>query len=246
MNSNDIFLQPESSTSDATLRAFDDDEYISERDPLDSSDLLASLLETATVALNTDRRVTQKCIRRAAVLLGIDLSRREDATAERSHWQGGLAPWQARRLRGYIEEKLDSTLRAGDLAGLVRLSTSYFFRAFRKTFGETPVAYIMKRRMLRAQELMLKSRVSLSQVALECGMCDQAHFSRTFRRIVGINPTVWRRKLLRRPTFCEDASRAAQRAAADSSSNGLNAPVVMAPVIQRALERGNEHVCESD
>jgi AraC family transcriptional regulator len=119
-------------------------------------------------------------------------------------------------LRNYIEEKLDSTIRAQDLAGLVRLSTSYFFRAFRNTFGETPVAYIMKRRMLRAQELMLKSRVSLSQVALECGMCDQAHFSRTFRRIVGTNPTVWRRQLRLRP------------------------------VDRRALDRGNEHVCEGE
>jgi transcriptional regulator GlxA family with amidase domain len=246
MNSTDIFLQSESSTSDATSCAFDDDEYISERDQLDSSHILASLLATATVALNTDRRVTQKCIRRAAALLGIDLSPRGDATAERSHLQGGLAPWQAKRLRSYIEDKLDSTIRARDLAGLVRLSTSHFFRAFRKTFGDTPVAYIIKRRMLRAQELMLKSRVSLSQVALECGMCDQAHFSRTFRRIVGTNPAVWRRQLLLRPTFCEDASRAAQRAVADSSSNGLNAPVVIAPVTQRALERGNEHVCESD
>jgi len=246
MNSNDIFPQHESFTSDATLSAFDDDEYISERDQLDSSHILASLLETATVALNTDRRVTQKCIRRAAALLGIDLSPRGDATAERSHLQGGLAPWQAKRLRSYIEDKLDSTIRARDLAGLVRLSTSYFFRTFRKTFGDTPVAYIMKRRMLRAQELMLKSRISLSQVALECGMFDQAHFSRTFRRIVGTNPTVWRRQLLLRPTFCEGASRAAQRAAADSSSNGCNTPVVIAPVIQRALERGNEHVCESD
>ena len=196
MSSNDIFPQQGFSTSDATLRAFDDDKYILEPDRLDSSHVLASLLETATVALNTDRRVTQQCIRRAAELLGIDLIPRRDAAAERSHMQGVLAPWQARRLRSYIEEKLDSTLRAGDLAGLVRLSTSYFFRAFRKTFGETPAAYIMKRRMLRAQELLLKSRVSLSQVALECGMCDQAHFSRTFRRIVGTNPTVWRRQFV--------------------------------------------------
>jgi AraC family transcriptional regulator len=246
MNSNDIFLQPGSFASDATSRAFDDDEYISEREQLDSSLILASLLATATNALNTDRRVTQKCIRRAAALLGIELSERGGGTAERTHLQGGLAPWQAKRLRSYIEDKLDSTIRARDLAGLVRLSTSYFFRAFRETFGDTPVAYIMKRRMLRAQELMLKSRVSLSQVALECGMCDQAHFSRTFRRIVGTSPTLWRRQLLLRPTFCEDASPAAQRAAADFSSNGLNVPVVIAPVIQRALERGNEHVCESD
>jgi AraC family transcriptional regulator len=207
MNSNDTFAQQDSSTSDATVCAFDDDEYISERDQLDSSHILVSLLETATVALNTDRRVTQQCIRRAAVLLGIGLSPRADATAERSRLHGGLAPWQARRLRSYIEEKLDSRIRAADLAGFVRLSTSYFFRAFRKTFGETPVAYIMKRRMLRAQGLMLKSRVSLSQVALECGMCDQAHFSRTFRRIVGTSPTVWRRQgvLDSRPTHRQPA-----------------------------------------
>src|SRR5258708_4215979 len=171
MITNDVFPQQDSSTSDATLHAVDDDEYISERDALDSSDILASLLETATVALNTDRRVAQKCIRRSAALLGIDLSPRGDATAERSHLRGGLAPWQARRLRSYIEDKPDSTIRAGDLAGLVRLSTSYVFLAFRNTFGETPVAYIMKRRMLRAQELMLKSRLSLSQVALECVLC---------------------------------------------------------------------------
>jgi AraC family transcriptional regulator len=207
MNSADIFPQQESSTSDATFRAFGADEYISERGRLDSGDLLASLLETATVALNTDRRVAQNCIRRAAALLGIDLSARGHAAAGRLHLQGGLAPWQARRLRSYIEENLDSTIRAGDLAGLVRLSTSYFFRAFRNTFGATPAAYITKRRMRRAQELMLKSRVSLSQVALECGMCDQAHFSRTFRRIVGTNPTVWRRQVLLRPTFHDHASR---------------------------------------
>jgi AraC family transcriptional regulator len=246
MSSIDILSQRGSSTSDATLRAFNDDEYISERDPLESSDLLASLLETATVALNIDRRVTQRCIRRAAALLGIELRARGEATAERLHLQGGLAPWQAKRVKCYIEDKLDSTIRASDLAGLVRLSTSYFFRAFRKTFGDTPVDYIAKRRMLRAQELMSKSWISLSQVALECGMCDQAHFSRTFRRIVGTNPTVWRRQVLLRPTFCDDASQTTQRAAADSSSNGLSAPVVIAPVIQRALERGSEHVCKSD
>jgi AraC family transcriptional regulator len=110
--------------------------------------------------------------------------------------RGGLASWQAKCLRSYIEDKLDSTIRAGDLAGVVRLSTSHFFRAFRKTFGESPLAYIMRRRMRRAQKLMSTSRVPLSQVALECGMCDQAHFSRTFRRIVGTNPMAWRRRFL--------------------------------------------------
>jgi AraC-like DNA-binding protein len=46
---------------------------------------------------------------------------------------------------------------------------------------------------------MLNSDFSLTQIALEIGMCDQAHFCRTFRRIVGINPNAWRRQTLSRP-----------------------------------------------
>jgi AraC-like DNA-binding protein len=76
----------------------------------------------------------------------------------------------------------------------VRLSMGYFSRAFRQTFGESPFAYIMRRRVRRAQQLMLTSRRPLSQVALECGMCDQSHLCRVFRRVVGINPNAWRRR----------------------------------------------------
>jgi len=165
----------------------------------DSNDKLASLLASATVALDTDCRAAKRCIQRAAVLLGIDLSPGGDGPDKRSCVRGGLAPWQARRLRSHIEDKLGASIRATDLAGLVQLSTSYFFRAFRETFGETPLTYITKRRIRRAQQLMLTSRLRLSQVALECGMCDQAHLSRAFRRIVGTNPNAWRRQFLLGP-----------------------------------------------
>ena len=160
----------------------------------DSNDALASLLASATIALDTDRRAAMSCIQRAAALLGIDLSSGGDGTAGHSCQQGGLAPWQAKHIRSFIEDKLDASIRATDLAGVVRLSTSHFFRAFRQTFGESPLAYIMQRRIRRAQELMLTSRLPLSQVALECGLCDQAHLCRVFRRIVGINPNAWRRQ----------------------------------------------------
>ena len=160
----------------------------------DSNDALASLLASATVALDTDRRAAKRCIQHAAALLGINLSSGRNGAAEHSCLQGGLASWQAKRIRSYIEDKLDTSIRATDLAGLVQLSASHFFRAFRKTFGESPVAYIMQRRVERAQELMLASRAPLSQVALECGMCDQPHFCRCFRRIVGTSPGAWRRQ----------------------------------------------------
>ena len=134
------------------------------------------------------------CIQRTASLLGIDLSSEGHVTAGRSCLQGGLAPWQAKLIRSYIDDRLDSSIRVTDLAGVVQLSTSHFFRVFRQTFGESPLAYVMQRRIRRVQELMLKSRLPLSQVALECGMCDQAHLCRVFRRIVGINPNAWRRQ----------------------------------------------------
>jgi AraC family transcriptional regulator len=208
MNSNDdTFPRSGSSTPGVAPSVFVNDECITTRDGLDFSDTLASLLATATVALDTDPRMTRRCIRRAAALLGIDVTR-GGATAARSSLQAGLPSWQANRLRSYIESKLDSTIRATDLAGVVRLSASHFFRAFRKSFGESPAAYIMKRRMLRAQGLMLKSRMPLSQVALDCGMCDQPHLSRAFRRIIGTTPAAWRRQFILRPTSGEGASEA--------------------------------------
>jgi AraC family transcriptional regulator len=164
-----------------------------------SNDALARLLTTATVALDTDRRAARSCIQRVAVLLGIELNSGAERAAGHSCLPGGLAPWQAKCIRSYIEDKLGSSIRTTDLAGVVQLSTSHFCRAFRQTFGETPFAYIMERRVRRAQDLMLTSRVPLSQVALECGMCDQAHFCRVFRRIVGINPNAWRRQFSARP-----------------------------------------------
>ena len=103
----------------------------------------------------------------------------------------------------------------------MQLSTSHFFRAFRQTFGESPHAYIMQRRIRRAQELMLTSRLPLSQVALECGMCDQAHFSRAFRRIVGTNPNAWRRQFLVGPAPDSSVGRQIQiRTASMSPATG--------------------------
>jgi transcriptional regulator GlxA family with amidase domain len=108
--------------------------------------------------------------------------------------RGGLAPWRVKRVAAYIEANMDSNFRAADLAAIVRLSASQFFRAFKKSFGETPFAYVTRQRMRRAQVMMLSSREPLSRIAVDCGMCDQAHFTRTFRKVVGINPSVWRRE----------------------------------------------------
>jgi AraC family transcriptional regulator len=107
--------------------------------------------------------------------------------------RGGLAPWQAKRVAAYVEDNIESNFRVADLAGVVQLSASHFFRAFRQSFGETPHAYITRQRMRRAL-FMLSSRKPIAQIALDCGMFDQSHFTRVFRKTVGINPGRWRRQ----------------------------------------------------
>jgi transcriptional regulator GlxA family with amidase domain len=113
--------------------------------------------------------------------------------------RGGLAPWQVRKVTSYIDANLDQTIRNDDLAAIVRLNASHFGRAFRNSFGEPPHEYVIRRRVERAQGLMLSTRASLSSIALDCGLADQAHLSRLFRRVVGETPRAWRRARLGEP-----------------------------------------------
>ena len=115
---------------------------------------------------------------------------RDDASAPA---RGGLAPWQVLRVKTHVEAHLDSTLRTRDLAAMARLSTGHFCRAFKRSLGVAPIAYIAGRRVASAQKLMLATNEPLSQIALACGFYDQAHLTRLFRRHAGTTPHNWRR-----------------------------------------------------
>lgn len=107
--------------------------------------------------------------------------------------RGCLAAWQAKRVRLYIETNLANRLYTTELADVVNLSPSHFCRAFKRTFGVTVHRYVMRRRVVIAQRLMLTSAEALSSIALICGMSDQSHLTRWFGRVVGETPAVWRR-----------------------------------------------------
>ena len=109
---------------------------------------------------------------------------------------GRLAAWQARRLAAHVDANLAEKISTRHLAKLVNLSPSHFSRVFKCTFGLPPHAWVMRRRMERAQALMLTTSAKLSEIATSCGMTDQAHFTRRFQRVAGETPYVWRRRLL--------------------------------------------------
>jgi AraC-like DNA-binding protein len=107
--------------------------------------------------------------------------------------KGGLAAWQFRRVRDHVDQHLEETVLIEDLAGVAKLSPGHFCRAFKASTGETPHGYIVRQRIRRAQRLMLSTRDTLSQIAYACGLTDQAHLTRLFRRFVNDTPLAWRR-----------------------------------------------------
>jgi AraC family transcriptional regulator len=142
-------------------------------------------------ALRDERSNAAACLQRAkAMLQSVDGP--SPQPAENGARQG-LAPWQLRRVLAYIEANLSTPIRNKDLATIARLSTFHFNVAFRNSVGDSPHEYIIRRRVEWAQGLMLSTEKSLSEIAAECGMADQAHLTRLFRKIVGESPGAWRR-----------------------------------------------------
>lgn len=107
--------------------------------------------------------------------------------------KGGLAAWQLRRVRDHVEANLDATILVEDLSGVAKLSPGHFCRAFKASTGDTPHGYVVRQRIRRAQRMMLSTQDSLSQIACACGLTDQAHLTRLFRRFVNDTPLAWRR-----------------------------------------------------
>jgi AraC family transcriptional regulator len=152
------------------------------------------LLEQALTAAETDLATTRACVARVAALLEREQAQVEKPEpAARRRVGAGLAPWQARRVAAHVDENLGFPITIDHLSTIAGLSSSYFCRAFKDTFGDPPHAYIMRRRVERAQTLMLQTREPLSQIALACGLSDQAHLCNLFRRMVGQSPSHWRR-----------------------------------------------------
>jgi AraC family transcriptional regulator len=159
---------------------------------------LIKLLNDASSAVEHDTGTVRSCLAQAASLLkaeGLSVDRKPSLPAKR----GGLAPWQQARVKAHIETHLDARIRASDLAALSRLSASYFSVPFKRSFGATVQAYVARQRVERAKTLMLSTLQPLSEIAVACGFCDQAHLCRQFRRIIGDTPKSWRNEHVARP-----------------------------------------------
>jgi AraC family transcriptional regulator len=163
-----------------------------------------SLIDAALAAFDADRDASRRYLLCASVMLGLKRAayRAESTRSDR----GGLLAWQLKRVVDYIEAHLADRIAAVDLAALIKVSTGKLFRAFKISVGVTPFRYIGRRRLELACTLIRTTREPLSQIALACGVCDQAYLCKLFRRMIGMSPSDWRREQLMDGTYEDQPS----------------------------------------
>ena len=106
--------------------------------------------------------------------------------------RSGLPARMLRSIEEYIDVHLEQNLSIEELASHLGISPSYFARSFRSSVGLAPHAYVMRRRLLRAQELLVSTNLSLIDISLATGFADQSHFCRRFHEMTGVPPRTFR------------------------------------------------------
>ena len=107
--------------------------------------------------------------------------------------QGGLSPSAMRRVREYVEAHLSESIGLAELAAVAGLSVFHFAREFKHSAGITPHYYLVQRRIERAQDMLARTGLSATEIALAAGFSDQSHLTRHFRHILGTTPREFRR-----------------------------------------------------
>ena len=96
-------------------------------------------------------------------------------------------------VRRYIDEHFKESISLDQLAELAHINKYYLVHAFRKTYGTSPINYLISRRIQESRFLLTNSDHSLSQIARILGFSSLSYFSQSFRRAEGVSPLEYRK-----------------------------------------------------
>ena len=106
---------------------------------------------------------------------------------------------------GYLRNARDlMDLRFADPLDLDRMadeagfSKFHFARAFKDAYGETPAAYLSRRRVERAKDLLRSANLTVTEVCMLVGFSSLGSFSSRFSELVGMSPTEYQRRVVER------------------------------------------------
>ena len=159
-------------------------------------EVLLSICQTCAELLTA--RVPGKSPRVAALtqLFSAHLVEKYTSTVSRTPvHRGGMPIHLLRKVEDYVTGHLADEVSIEALAELVELSSSHFAHVFKETTGMTPLQFVTRQRITRAQQLIRETSRSLIDVGLEVGYNSPSHFAQVFRRVVGVTPTAFRSSL---------------------------------------------------
>ncbi len=97
----------------------------------------------------------------------------------------------------YVAANLDAPLRLDDLAAAAGLSKYHYSRVFKAEAGETPWAFVRRKRVEAARTLLLTTPLPLKVIAVQTGFADEYSLSRAYKQVAGESPRSTRRRAAR-------------------------------------------------
>ncbi len=97
-----------------------------------------------------------------------------------------------RRARDHIDRHYAAPLDLEQLAAVAGVSKFHFARSFEAAYGETPIRYVTRRRIERAQDLLRAANLTVTEVCMLVGFASLGSFSSRFTQVVGESPTAYR------------------------------------------------------
>jgi AraC family transcriptional regulator len=109
--------------------------------------------------------------------------------------RNGLPRARLNRVIEYIDANLDREIALTALAKTAGMSAHYFSELFKQSVRISPHQYVLRRRIDRARKLLTDPAVTVFEAAVRSGFTDQSHFTKIFRRVMGVTPTRYRAAL---------------------------------------------------
>lgn len=99
------------------------------------------------------------------------------------------------KTKAYIEEHFNESLTLGGIAKALHVNQYHLHHIFRRTAGFTPVEYLLQRRLAKARQLLERTDMNVTEVAVSVGFVNVAHFSTVFRKQLGQSPSAYRNRI---------------------------------------------------
>ena len=105
-----------------------------------------------------------------------------------THQNSSLTHTQVQQAIDYIHTHLDRELSLVEIAEVVNISPTYFASLFKRATETSPHQYVIRQRVERAKMILLKTDLTISDIALQVGFSSQSHLTQQFKRFTGMTP----------------------------------------------------------